>query len=176
MFRFSSRGLVQVTWNGNSHQQSNSEPSSRSELWNVKWLWQEPNWATWTKALWHYNWLIILPIYLGQVVCSSPSFAAFITRLVGGWTNPVEKYACQSGWFPQIFGLKIKNPLSCRPPPTAGCVFLLIIAHLEEIPELQGFVVCFYRQPGHHPMLASGRNLPERHEVLKVITVYIYII
>ena len=23
-----------------------------------------PNWATWTKPLWHYNWLIILPIYL----------------------------------------------------------------------------------------------------------------
>ena len=80
-----------------------------------------------TKPLWHYNWLIILPIYLSQVVGSSPSFAAFITRLVGGWTNPVEKYACQIGWFPNLFMIsprfnaeKIKNPLSCRPPPTSG--------------------------------------------------------
>ena len=28
--------------------------------------------------------------------------------LVGGWTNPVEKYACQNGSFPQI-GVKIEK-------------------------------------------------------------------
>ena len=31
-----------------------------------------------------------------------------LESLVGGWTNPSEKYACQTGWFPQI-GVKIKN-------------------------------------------------------------------
>ena len=34
--------------------------------------------------------------------------------LVGGWTNPFEKYARQIGSFPQI-GLKIKKYLSCQP-------------------------------------------------------------
>ena len=32
-----------------------------------------------------------------------------ILWLVGGWTNPLEKYARQNGNLPQIFGVKIRN-------------------------------------------------------------------
>ena len=92
-------------------------------------------------------------LYLGQVVSSSPSFAAFTTRLVGGWTNPVEKYARQIGWFPQGSMLKSKKSLSCRPPPTAGWWhFCWIIAHLEEIPRELGASPSLLT-----PFLASGR-------------------
>ena len=36
--------------------------------------------------------------------------------LVGGWTNPFQKYARQIGSFPQIFGVKIKS-IYLKPPP-----------------------------------------------------------
>ena len=41
--------------------------------------------------------------------------------LVGGWTNPSEKYYCsQIGWSPQV-GVKIKTCL--KPPPSSGFMF-----------------------------------------------------
>ena len=40
----------------------------------------------------------------------------FLTTLVGGWTNPSEKYARQLGSFPQGSGWKFKKCL--KPPPS----------------------------------------------------------
>ena len=39
--------------------------------------------------------------------------------LVGGWTNPFEKYASQIGSFPKV-GMKIKKYL--KPPPRFSCL------------------------------------------------------
>ena len=37
-----------------------------------------------------------------------PNFSGWKSKLVGGWTNPSEKYARQIGSSPQV-GMKIKN-------------------------------------------------------------------
>ena len=36
--------------------------------------------------------------------------------LIGGWTNPFEKYARQIGWFPQGSGWQFQKYLSCHHP------------------------------------------------------------
>ena len=41
-----------------------------------------------------------------------------VCQLVGGWTNPFEKYARQIGSFPPILGMKIKKSL--KPQPSKG--------------------------------------------------------
>ena len=41
-------------------------------------------------------------------------------KLVGGWTNPFEKYARQIGSFPQGSGVNIEN-IWKQPPPKDDC-------------------------------------------------------
>ena len=50
-----------------------------------------------------------------KIFYKKPSFSGSM-KLVGGWTNPSEKYAGQIGNLPQIghLGVKIKNYLSCH--------------------------------------------------------------
>ena len=63
------------------------------------------------------------------------SQTAKIDRLVGGWTNPSEKYARQNGNLPQFCGVKTKKCL--KPPPSRVCegklgvVFELKIVNLQ---------------------------------------------
>ena len=50
----------------------------------------------------------------GRMLCSRGEFqqktaTSFLPSLVGGWTNPSEKYARQIGSSPPGFGMKIKN-------------------------------------------------------------------
>ena len=58
------------------------------------------------------------PIYLSEswLTCVWFVWLRKKKQLVGGWTNPFEKYVCQNGFiFPPIFGVNIKKYL--KPPP-----------------------------------------------------------
>ena len=55
------------------------------------------------------------------------SFGWWIDCLVGGWTNPFEKYARQNGNLLQV-GVKIKTFL--KPPPSCGCSWWFFLTNV----------------------------------------------
>ena len=59
---------------------------------------------------------IIAAVYRGEITPAKLIWRGLQIHvwLVGGWTNPYEKYACQIGSFPQV-GVNIKNIM--KPPP-----------------------------------------------------------
>ena len=86
--------------------------------------------------------------------------------LVGGWTNPFEKYARQIGSFPKFSGWKFQKYLSCHQPGYFWCIFccwlwfanprLISQEPFPNIPSLVGGCVCCDEVAVKHHQITQG--------------------